>query len=108
MGCDCAGDTALSSIRFHRRRPVRVLLPVMRSPAGAPPILWSYAVPEYRAYLVGHDGHFTAAVPLVCPDDETAKEQAKQLVDGHDVELWQKARKVAVFEHKSFSDGEAG
>ena len=44
---------------------------------------------EYRAYVVGEDGHFVRVVEIVCPDDETAKEYAKQQVDGHDVELWQ-------------------
>jgi hypothetical protein len=29
-----------------------------------------------------------------------AKERAKQLVDGHDIELWQLGRKVALFKHK--------
>jgi hypothetical protein len=55
-------------------------------------------MPEYRAYIVGSDGHFKEAVHLNCADDETAKLYAKQLVDGHDVELWQYARKVATFE----------
>lgn len=55
---------------------------------------------EYRAYIVGHDGHFQTAVPLDCLDDETAKKRAELLVDGHDVELWQRTRKVAVFERK--------
>lgn len=53
---------------------------------------------EYRAVIVGADGHFIRAVELVCPDDETAKEYAKQLVDGHDVELWQLERQIAKFE----------
>ena len=57
-------------------------------------------MPEYRVYIIGADGHFQSSVPLICPDDETAKEQAEQLVDGHDVELWQRARKVAKFERK--------
>jgi hypothetical protein len=39
-------------------------------------------MPEYRAYIIDSDGHFQASVPLICPDDETAKDQAKQLVDG--------------------------
>jgi DNA end-binding protein Ku len=30
----------------------------------------------------------------------SAKEQAKQLVDGHDVELWQRDRKIAIFERQ--------
>jgi hypothetical protein len=52
---------------------------------------------DYRAYVVGEDGHFVRAVELVCLDDETAKEYAKQLVDGHDVELWQLERLIAKF-----------
>ena len=49
---------------------------------------------EYRAYIVGDDGHFMRAVDIFCEDDEAAKERAKQLVNGHDVELWQLGRKV--------------
>jgi hypothetical protein len=58
-------------------------------------------MPEYRAYIIDSDGHFQSIVSLICPDDETAKDQAKQLVDGHDVELWQYARKVATFQRNS-------
>jgi hypothetical protein len=54
---------------------------------------------EYRAYIVGVDGHFIRAVELVCPDDDSAKDYAKQFVDGHDVELWQGDRRVAKFKH---------
>jgi hypothetical protein len=57
-------------------------------------------MPEYRVYVIGSDGHFFNSVPLECADDSEAMEQAKQLVDGHDVELWQRDRKVATFEHK--------
>lgn len=49
-------------------------------------------MPEYRAYVVGHDGHFQKSVPLECADDDAANEQPEQLVDGHDVELWQRDR----------------
>jgi hypothetical protein len=35
-----------------------------------------------------------------CSDDDAAKAQAAQLVNGHDVELWQQGRKVADFKHK--------
>jgi hypothetical protein len=34
---------------------------------------------------------------LSCDNDDAASEKAKQLIDGHDLELWQQARKVAVF-----------
>jgi ribosome-associated protein YbcJ (S4-like RNA binding protein) len=34
----------------------------------------------------------------VCDDDEEAKRRTKQMEDGHAIELWQQARKVASFE----------
>jgi hypothetical protein len=55
---------------------------------------------EYRAYIIGTDGHFLRAVEILCPDDDAAKEYAKQLVDGHDIELWQGERQIAKFQHK--------
>ena len=45
-------------------------------------------VAEYRAYVVGHDGHFLRFEALICADDAEAIEKAKRLVDVHDVELW--------------------
>jgi hypothetical protein len=56
-------------------------------------------MPGYRAYIVGVGGRFLRSVELVCPDDEVAKEYAKRLVGGHNVELWQRDRQVAKFEH---------
>jgi hypothetical protein len=61
-------------------------------------------MPEYRVYAIGSDGHFHSSVPLDAPDDETAKQQATQLIDGHDIELWQYARKIAKFESKAGND----
>jgi hypothetical protein len=55
---------------------------------------------EYRVYLVDGDDCFYDVVPLICADDDEAMEKAKQLADGHDVELWQLDRKVARFDHK--------
>jgi hypothetical protein len=55
---------------------------------------------HYRAYFIGRDGHFIKSVILDCADDEAAIESAKQLVDGHDVELWQMDRHLAKFERK--------
>ena len=52
---------------------------------------------EYRAYVIGEDGHFIRAVELVCSDESTARSEAKRLVDGHDIELWQGERKVVTF-----------
>jgi hypothetical protein len=56
-------------------------------------------MPDYRAYIVGAEGRFVRAIELLCPDDDTAREYAKNLVDGHDVELWQGKRRVARFQH---------
>jgi hypothetical protein len=59
-------------------------------------------LPDYRIYLIDHDGHFHSSVPLPnCVDDETAIEAARQLIDGRDVELWQLDRKVAILDHKT-------
>ena len=55
-------------------------------------------MPDYRAYLIGSDGHFYKSVVLDEPDEAAAIAAAKQLVDGHDVELWQRDRKIAKFE----------
>jgi len=52
---------------------------------------------EYRAYIIGPDGHIQQRIELLCADDDSAKEQAKQFVDGHDVELWQLDRRIAEF-----------
>jgi len=52
---------------------------------------------EYRAYLIGRDGHIVHRVDILCVDDEAAKERALLLVDGHTVELWQGTRRVATF-----------
>jgi hypothetical protein len=42
----------------------------------------------YRAYIIGADGHIQRCVELFCKTEDDAKAQAKQLVDGHAVELW--------------------
>lgn len=57
-------------------------------------------MPDYRAYLIGSDGHFYRAVAVDALDDEAAMVAARQLVDGHDVELWQRDRKIAKFDRK--------
>jgi hypothetical protein len=52
---------------------------------------------DYRVYVVGADGHIVDRIDLLCADDDAAKEHARQLVDGHDVELWQLGRRIAEF-----------
>ena len=53
---------------------------------------------DYRAYILGIDGHRFVKVKEFAsdlPDDAAALGAAKQLVDGHDVELWDCGRLVA-------------
>jgi hypothetical protein len=55
---------------------------------------------DYRAYIVGIGGNFNSIItefPHNHPDDTTAIEAAKQLVDGYDVELWDGDRFVGRF-----------
>lgn len=58
-------------------------------------------MPEYRVYIIGENGHFMRSEELECSDDTEAIETAKQLIDGHDIELWQRARKIAKFDRES-------
>jgi len=60
--------------------------------------------PCYRAYIIDHDGHIQRFEPIVCADDDTTIAAAKRLVDGHDVEVWQGARKVTLLRGKADSE----
>ena len=55
----------------------------------------------YRVYILDSSGRVEQRIDLECEDDENAKVQAEQLVDGHDVELWQLARRIAKFDRKT-------
>jgi len=53
---------------------------------------------EYRAYILGIDGHrFLKAKDFLSNhrDDAAAMKAAKRLLNGHDVELWDRGRLVA-------------
>jgi len=54
---------------------------------------------DYRAYVIGPDGHVRQRFDLWCATEGEAKERAKQLVDGHDVELWHRDHRIATFRH---------
>ncbi len=54
----------------------------------------------YYAYLLDNDGRIKARINLELESEDEAIEQAKSLVDGHDVELWQLDRKIAIFKHE--------
>lgn len=50
----------------------------------------------YRFYFIRHDGHIDGpSLEYEAPDDRAALAKAKQLVDGHDIEVWHGARLVA-------------
>jgi len=57
-------------------------------------------MPDYRAYIIGPDGHVIDRFEFLAADDEAAKHKAKQYVNDHDVELWHRDRKVGDFKHK--------
>jgi len=60
----------------------------------------SGTMPDYRAYIVGIDAQFNSIITEFLhdhPDDATAIEAAKQLVGGHDIELWDRERFVGRF-----------
>jgi hypothetical protein len=53
---------------------------------------------EYRAYIIGPNGHIINCVDIRCSDENEARRLAKHAVDGHAVELWQLDRFVERFE----------
>jgi hypothetical protein len=53
---------------------------------------------EYRAYFVGHDGHFSGFEPIVRAHDDAAIDKAKRLVNRHGIEIWNGARLVGRLE----------
>jgi hypothetical protein len=52
---------------------------------------------DYRAFILGPDDRVMAAVDLLCENEGEAIKAAKRLVDGHDIELWQRDRKIERF-----------
>ena len=55
---------------------------------------------DYRVFVIGRDGHVTSRIDLWCADEADAKERAEKLVDGHDVELWYRDQRLAIFRHE--------
>jgi len=53
---------------------------------------------DYRAFVIGVDGHVTNRIDLWCTDEVDAKERAKK--DDHDVELWYRDQRIAIFHHE--------
>jgi hypothetical protein len=58
-------------------------------------------MPDYRVYVIGQDGHFINVIDLSCEDDHAAIKSTKPLIDGHDLELWQRDRRIARFDSRT-------
>jgi hypothetical protein len=50
--------------------------------------------------MIGDDGHFISHRAFVCSNDEDAITWARQLLDGHPIELWSRERFVIRIERK--------
>jgi hypothetical protein len=55
---------------------------------------------DYRVYIIGDDDHIMTRIDLDCADDSVAIDSARQFIDGHDVELWQRDRRIARFDSR--------
>lgn len=55
---------------------------------------------DYHAYIMGADGHIIRRHDIECDADDEALDLAKMLVDGHDVEVWQRDRVVGTIKSK--------
>jgi hypothetical protein len=53
---------------------------------------------HYRVYVIGHDGLCVKAVDIGCEDDAAAVNETKAMLDGLDLELWQRDRRIARFD----------
>lgn len=68
---------------------------------------------EYRAYIIGPDGHITNRIDLLSRDENEARRLAKVAANGFAVELWQADRFIERFEpqvrsHDPATDGGQG
>ena len=58
-------------------------------------------MPSYRLYTLTPDEHIQTPPEVVeCTDDEAAIERAKQVLDGHTIEVWRLSRCVIRLEPK--------
>jgi hypothetical protein len=64
------------------------------------------AMAHYRIYTVGADRHIVGVVDIEAADDLEASGKAQGLVNGLDVELWQRTRFIARFPSFARRDGD--
>ena len=59
-------------------------------------------MPSYRVHFIDRTNRISRPAEIVeCTGDFEAIQKAKQFVDGHDVELWDRGRLVMRFPHNS-------
>ena len=56
---------------------------------------------DYRAYILDDDGRIIGVHELNCTNDEEANEKAAKLLDGHDLEVWHRERRVTRLKHQT-------
>lgn len=54
-------------------------------------------VTAYRAYVIGSDGRIETSTYIEAAADDEAIEQARRLVDGQTIELWDRGRRIISF-----------
>ena len=55
---------------------------------------------DYRVYVIDDGDHIKDRIELDCADDSAAIEYAKQFINGQDIELWQRDRRIARFDSR--------
>ena len=68
--------------------------------AARPPISGFVGVADYRLYGLDGVRKVASGEWFEADDDDSAVKVAKQMMDGHDCELWQGKRFVTRIEHK--------
>ena len=57
-------------------------------------------MPDYRAYLLDDNDHIVKRHDFEAANDDAALKIARQYVDGHDVEVWQRQSFVRRLKHE--------
>jgi len=58
---------------------------------------------EYRAFIIGPDGHISGRVDMICENEDEARRRAKLLADGHAVELWEADHRIERLEPETIA-----
>jgi hypothetical protein len=53
-------------------------------------------MPDFRVYFIGDDGHIASVREIADMPEAKAIAQARQWLNGHDLEVWQGDRQVAI------------